>query len=90
MGVQGTVGRESDRPIPLERITFPPMDPGQKFDPFEAACVMPYNVRDESDKGRYLEAITVFQASPDGERVFVRFHRTGNTAWIESDRLVDR
>lgn len=90
MGVQGTVQRQSDRPIPIEQLVFPPMDPRDRIEPFEAAVVMPHDVRAPEQKGAYLEAVTVYAAIEDGARVFVRFYRSGSTGWVDSDRLVDR
>lgn len=88
--MRGTVRPQSDRPIPLERMHFPPAEPHDKVDPFDAAVVMPHDVRTPEAKGNYLEAVLVLATAGDGERIFVRFHRSGNTAWVDTDRLVDR
>lgn len=88
--MKGTVRAESDRPIPLERLIMPPMDPRDRMEPFEGGVVMPYDVRSPEQRGNYLEAVTVLGACDDGERIFVRFHRSGSTAWIDTERLEDR
>lgn len=82
--------RDSDRPIPLERLHFPPAEPHEKVQPFQAAVVMPHDIRHETSLGNYLEAVTVLATCDQGARIFVRFYRSGSTAWVDTDRLVDR
>lgn len=90
MGYRRTVQDQGERPLPLDRLSFPPSDPSDKIAPFEAAVIMPHNIRAEHETGNYLEAVQVMAACDSGERVFVKFHRTGSTGWVTSDRLVDR
>ena len=90
MGYSKQVGKESDRPLPLDRLNFPAADPREKFEPFEAGVIMPHDHVHPEVTGRYLEAVLVMAACDGGERVFVKFHRSGTTGWINSDRLVDR
>lgn len=87
MGVQGVVGDQSDRPLPLDRISFPVAK--ESIQPFQAGCLMPHNIRSPQQAGNFLEAVTVLALSDTGDKVFVKFYRTGNTAWIDTDRLAD-
>lgn len=85
--MQGQVNDEAQRPLPLGRLHYPPAK--QSIEPFQAGIVLPFNLRAPEEKGNFLEAVTVLAVSDDTERVFVKFYRDGNTAWVETDRLTD-
>lgn len=90
VGYSKQVEDQGQRPLPLDRLVMPMASARDRIEPFEGAVVMPYNLRDPEDKGNYLEAVKVLATCDDGDRVFVKFHRTGNTAWVDTDRLKDQ